>query len=455
MQEPAPHLELKQLVEGPVFSPDDDGFADEVFAFNVATVHQPDIVVGAVNAGDVAAAVKWAVAQGTGVAVQATGHGATEAIIGGLMISTRRMQDLEVDVAACTATVGAGVKWGTLIEAAAPHGLMGLNGSSSDVGIVGYTLGGGFPVFGRAFGFAADHVRSFEVVGPDGALRHVDADTEPELFSLLKGGKGNFAIVTSMTFGLHESAGFYGGGIMYPGTDADQVLTAFREWVPTVPDDASLSIALLRLPDVEFVPEPLRGQFMVHLRFAFLGSAEEGERLLEPMRAVSTPVMDMVRPMTYPEIDMVHLDPQDPLPYEEAGGLLHDFNEETQAALLEVAGPGIDSPLLLIEVRVLGGALARRPELIDAINGRSAKFSLLTIGLLAPAVAALVPSHTRALFQALQPHLTGFTMVNFHGRPGDAMDRARAWDPETFDRLKAAKAKYDPSNTFRYGHGIG
>ncbi|MCU1586506.1 MAG: mitomycin radical oxidase [Microbacteriaceae bacterium] len=446
--------ELKERVSGPVLIPLDPDFGEEVFAFNVAVAHQPDVVVGAANARDVVEAVKWAAAEGMGVAVQATGHGATEPIIGGLLITTRRMQDVEIDEEARTARVGAGVKWKTLLAASVPHGLFGLNGSSSDVGIVGYTLGGGFPVLGRAHGFAADHVRSFEAVDADGMLRHVDPENDPELFSLMRGGKGNFAIVTSLSFDLLPIGDFYGGGIIYPGTDAAEVLTAFRKWWPTLPDASSPSISLLRPPDLEFVPEPLRGQFVVHLRFAHLGPTDEAERLLAPMRAVSTPIMDMAGPMNYADIDMVHMDPPDPLPYEEVGALLQDFSEDAQAALLEVAGPGVDCPALMIELRPLGGALARKPETVDAVGGRDAKLSLLSIGLMAPPVAALVPGYLRALLEAMRPYGTGFTLVNFHGKPGDAADRARAWAPEIFDRLRAAKASYDPANMFRYGHGI-
>lgn len=446
--------ELAKRVSGPVLTSADSDFGDEVFAFNTAVTHHPDVVVGATSASDVAEAVKWASTQGMGVAVQATGHGAGEPITGGLLITTRRMQDVEVDPAARMARVGAGVKWKTLLAASVPHGLIGLSGSSTDVGIVGYTLGGGLAVLARAHGFAADHVRSFDIVGSDGELRHVDAENEPELFALLKGGKGNFAIVTSMSFDLLPIGDLYGGGIIYPGTDAAEVLTAFRGWWLTLPDASAPSIALLRLPDVEFVPEPLRGQFVVHLRFTHLGPADEAEALLAPMRSVSAPIMDTVGPMSYADIDMVHLETEDPLPYEETGALLREFDEQAQEALMTVAGSGAECPLAMVELRPLGGALARRPDMMDAVSGRDAGFSLLAVGLMEPPVAAVVPGYLRALMQAMQLFATGYTMVNFHGTPGDALDRARAWSAETFERLRSAKQSYDPANMFRYGHGI-
>ena len=159
---------------------------------------------------------------------------------------------------------------------------------------------------------------------------------------------------------------------MFPGTDAEAVLTAFRGWLADLPDEACPSIALLRLPDVPFVPEPLRGQFVVHLRFAFAGSKEEGDRLLAPMRAVSQVIMDTAGPMSYEQIDLVNLDPPEPIPYQEGGALLAEFDDAAQAALLQVAGPGAQTPLLLVELRPMGGALARPAAGRDAVAGRDA-----------------------------------------------------------------------------------
>ena len=452
---PAHVRALADSVTGPVCVPGDADYAGEGRAYNLAVQHAPDVILGATDADDVAAGIRWAARLGLPVSVQATGHGASSAIDGGLLISTSRMQDLVVDPVARTARVGAGVKWRDVLAASVPHGLIGLNGSSTDVGVVGYTLGGGLPVLGRAFGFASDRVRSFEIVTPDGVVRHVDAESEPELFAALRGGKGSFGIVTSLTFSLLPLAELYGGGIMYPGADAAAVLAAFGRWWPTLPDAAAPSVALLRLPDLDFVPEPLRGQFVVHLRFAYVGGPLEGAELLAPMREVSIPLMEMVGPMSYLDIDQVHMDPADALPYEDGGLLLHTFDERAQEALLALAGPQADTPLLMVEVRPLGGNLARPPVGLDSVSGRDAAFSLIAIGLMVPPIAEKVPAAVADVLRAMEPFATGGTMVNFHGRPGDEADRARAWTPETYARLVAAKATYDPTNMLRFGHGIG
>jgi FAD/FMN-containing dehydrogenase len=445
---------LSMAVSGIVAAPDSPGFAEETFAYNAATVHRPDVVLGAADAQDVAAGVRWAAERRLPVSVQSTGHGADSAVDGGLLINTRRLQELKIDPVERTARVGAGVKWRSVLEASVPHGLIGLHGSSTDVGVVGYTLGGGLPVLGRAHGFAADHVRSMEVVTADGALRRIDAEADAELFALMCGGKGNFGIVTALEFSLFPLGEFYGGGIIYPGADAALILAAFRGWLATLPDAAAPSISLLRLPDLEFVPAPLRGQFVVHLRFAFLGNREDGDALLAPMRAVSTPLMDTAGPMSYLDVDQIHMDPPDPLPFTDGGALLKDFGEEAARELLRLAGDGTDCPLLLIEIRPLGGALSRGGVLPDAVSGRDAAFLLFLLGFKMPPVAEAVTGSIRAILAALAPYSTGYTLVNFHGEPGDEADRARAWSPAVYERMRAAKASYDPGNLLRFGHAI-
>ena len=226
----------------------------------------------------------------------------------------------------------------------------------------------------------------------------------------------------------------------------------FAEWVDTLPDEFSASIRLLRLPPLPEVPEPLRGQFTVHLRIAYLGDDAEGERLLAPMRAVAPPMIDMVGRMPYAELDRIHMDPEHPVPFEEGGILLRELGPDTIEAILEQAGPDAQCPLLLVEVRLLGGALAG--DRTDAVSGRDAPYSLFAVGALMPPIAEAVPGAIRAVVGAMAPWSTGGTMVNFHGVPGDDADRARAWSAPTFERLQRAKASYDPANLLRFGHAV-
>jgi hypothetical protein len=447
--------ELRQAVRGPVLLPGDNGFDQEAAAWNLATIHRPDIAVGVADAADVVATMKWAAAHGVPVAVQATGHGADSVMQGGLLMTTSRMQDFDFDAEERMARVGAGVKWRKVIDAIVPHGLMALNGSTTDVSVVGYSLGGGLPVMGRVFGFAADHVRSVDVVTPDGQLRSVDPDHEPDLFALLRGGKGNLGIVTSMTFDLFPLKDFYAGGLFYPGADAQEVLTAFSQWAPDLPDNVSASVALLRLPDMEIIPEPMRNQFLVHVRYCHVGDTEAGARVLAPMRAVSHLVLDMAGPMSYQDIDQIHLDPPVPVPFVHAGEFLSEFDGDVIAALLQYAGPGTDCPLLEIEFRLMGGAYARPSNVMDAVSGRDEPFFLTLVGLMAPPNMAAVPGSIASILKAMAPHSSGRTFVNLHGVPGDEADRARAWSAEVYARLVQAKSHYDPDNLLRFQHSIG
>jgi FAD/FMN-containing dehydrogenase len=443
---------LAETVAGRVLRPGDEGYAEEVAAFNVSRQHTPDVVVAARSADDVAAAVRWAGEHGLPVGVQATGHGAVVPITNGVLISTRALDEVTIDTERRTARVGAGVKWRRVLDAAAEHGLAGLCGSTSDVGVVGYTLGGGLPVLGRSYGFSSDHVRSFDVVTGHGEMHHVETGDGSELDWALRGGKGNVGVVTSMELDLFEIKDLYGGAIFWPGALAPTLLTVFAEWVETLPDDFSTSISLLRLPPLPEVPEPLRGQFTVHLRVAYLGEDAEGERLLAPMREVAPPMIDMVGRMPYTELDRIHMDPEHPVPFEEGGVLLRELTPDTIEAILDHAGPEAQCPLLLVELRLMGGALASARS--DAVGGRDAAYAMFAVGALMPPIADAVLPAVRAIVAAMGPWSTGGSMVNFHGIPGDAADRARPWPATTFERLQRAKASYDPANLLRFGHAV-
>lgn len=446
--------DLDAGLSGVVLRPGDPGFADEIAGFNLATIHRPDLVVGASTSADVVAAVRWAAQRDLPIAVQATGHGANVAVDCGVLITTRRMAAVTVDPAARTAIAGAGATWRDVLAAAAPHGLGGLGGSASSVGVVGYTVGGGLPVLGRAFGYASDHVRRFEVVTADGRLRSVDARSEPDLFFALRGGKGNVGIVTSLEFELVPVARIYGGSVFYPGAAATDLLPAYADWTAGLPDRTGTALQLLRLPPFPEIPEPLRGQFVVQLCVAHVGDPDEGARLLAPMRAAAPPVVDTVGEMDYADVDRVYQDPDHPVPAREGCVLLRELSADVIRTVLQLAGPGVDSPLLLLSLRHLGGALARPASEPDAVCMRDAGFLVQTVGVLAGPHAAAVPAATAAVQAALAPYSTGCSAVNLHGTPGDPADRARAWTPEVYERLRAVKGRYDPAGLLRFGHAV-
>jgi FAD/FMN-containing dehydrogenase len=439
---------------GRVLLPGDGWFESEVAGFNAAAAHRPDVVVGATSAEDIQAAVAWAAMRKMPIAVQATGHGHVANLDGGMLIVTRRMREVSVDPEEGTARVEAGARWAQVIEAAAPYGLAPLNGSTSHVGAVGYSVGGGMPVLGRTYGFAADRVRSLEVVTADGTLRQVDALHHPDLFWALRGGKGNFGIVTSMVIDLVPVSTVYGGAIVYPGAEAATVLHAYREWADTLPDETTTAIALMRFPDLEMIPEPLRGQFVVNLRVAHVGSAAEGAELLAPMRGVAPVIVDSVAEIPYTAVDTIHQDPTDPMPTWERGGLLRELTAETVDALLTVAGPGVETPLFMVDLRQLGGALATPPEAANAVAGRDGAYTVWTLGLLVPPIADAVPVAGAAVHDAVADWSTGGSLLNFLGQVEGPEQVNAVWEPEVLDRLRRIKRSVDPLNLFRTGHAF-
>ncbi|WP_033343013.1 FAD-binding oxidoreductase [Catenuloplanes japonicus] len=447
---------LTAQVVGPVLSPGDDRYAEETATWNLALPHRPVVAVGATCVADVQAAVRFAAAQDLPVAVVATGHGAFVSADGAVLINVRRMDGVTIDAQARTATVGAAVEMQALVDAAAEEGLAPMAGSSPNVGVVGFTLGGGIsPTFGRTHGYAADHVLAAEIVTPDGEVRRVDADTAPDLFWAIRGGKGNFGVVTSLTIALFPVTRFYGGGLFFPGEHAAEVVAAYRALIDGAPEELTASIAFLRLPPAPFVPEPLRGRFTVHVRIAYLGTADEGAPLIAGLRAAAPLLIDAVAEMPFTGIAAIHADPVDPLPTYEASAELADFPQEAADALVAVAGPGADLPVLMVEIRQLGGALARAPRTPSAVPHRSGGFQLFAAAVGAPGMGEEFRPALEGVVKAFSPWATGHTQINFlTGYDSELPAVARAYTADSYARLRRIKATVDPRNLFRINHNI-
>jgi hypothetical protein len=280
-----------------------------------------------------------------------------------------------------------------------------------------------------------------------GETTTVTAESDPELFWAVRGGQSSFGIVSAVEFDLVPVPEFFGGALFFVGAAVEEVLHAFSAWAPTLPEEATTSVALLRLPPVEAVPAPLRGVVSLALRFGFLGSAERGEALVSPMRRSATAVLDSVGPMSYAAVDAIHMDPTEPLPAVTRGGLLRSMPPDLVDTLLEVAGPAVDAPLAAVELRLMGGALGRPASVPNAVAGRDGGFSLSVVAPAPPPLLDTAHALTAGVVDALAPWSTGTSLVNFAGHGGDEAIRA-AWTPEVLDRLRLVKATADPWNVF-------
>ncbi|MFG1929396.1 FAD-binding oxidoreductase [Mycobacterium sp. NPDC048908] len=445
---------LVTAVTGPVLLPGDAGYDDERTVFNLNHSLRPALIVVAQSASDVQAAVAFAAGQQRPVLVKATGHQMVGTARGAVLITTHRMDDVAIDNVRCTARVGAGALWGDVVQKAAKVGLAPLNGSNPTVGVVGYTLGGGLsPTLGRSHGYAADHVRAIEVVTADSELRHVDADSNSELFWALRGGKGNFGVVTALEFDLFPVSRLYGGAIYFPGERMCDVLRAWTAWHPSTPETMISSFAAMRLPSLPEVPEPLRDAFTVSLRIAFTGTVEDGERIIAPLRAIGPAVLDTVADMPYSEVASIHSEPTDPLPYYERSITLREFSAQAQDRFVELVGPDSDTTMWIAELRALGGAWDREPAVPNAVATRGLPYVLLGVEVGPLSEEQRLKESIAALLDGMAPWQGDRRMVN-NLAPEEAADAIAIYGPQRYERLAAVKKTFDPTNMFRINHNV-
>jgi FAD/FMN-containing dehydrogenase len=443
------------ITDGPVLRPGDPGYDQERSGYNTIVEHHPALIVGATGAADVIAAVDFARQHGLAVAIQATGHGVTAAADGAVLINTGRMNGVRVDPAAATARIEAGVRSRHLVHEAAAHGLAPLNGSAPAVGVMSYVLGGGVPMLGRRYGYAADHVREMDVVTADGRVRTVSARQEPDLFWALRGGKGNFGVVVSLEMSLVPVARLYGGGLWFGGETMAAALHAYCDWTATVPDEMGSSVLIIRLPDLPFIPAQLRGRHVAHVRIAHGGPAEEGPRLVQPLRDAAPTLMDTVREMPYRQVGKIHDEPTAPVPFQGRQVMLAKLDHEAIDALLAVAGPAAPPAPYFVELRHFEGALGRPAAVAGAIGRRDGAFSLYTGSVVSPGGRDTILAAQAALHQALRPWATGGVCLNFLSGPEATSDDLQAaYLPADYARLRELKRRYDPENLFRINLNI-
>jgi FAD/FMN-containing dehydrogenase len=444
---------LRAAIAGQVFVPGDAGYDQARQAWNLAVDARPAVVVVAGSAADVTQAVRYARARGMRIAPQGTGHGAPplEPLDGAMLLRTTRMRKVGIDPAARTARAEAGAQWADVIVPAAEHDLTGLSGSSLGVGVAGYTLGGGLGFLARRYGLAANSVTAAELVTPDGDLVRADAGHEPDLLWAIRGGGGSVGVLTALEMRLYPVGELYAGDLFFPITRAAEVLHAWRDWTATVPDEGTSMAHLLRFPPVPVIPEPLRGQAFAVIEAAYLGDAGSGAELIDPLRRLG-PDRDTFAMISPSALDQLNMDPDQPVPTRGDGTLTADLPAAAIDALLAVAGPDTDTPLASIEVRHLGGALARPAPDGGAQPSIDASHMIFAAGFApTPELAAAAREQAQAVKDALAPWHAGYDYYNFAETPAVA---SAVLPPASHQRLQEIKASYDPDQMIISTHPV-
>ncbi|MFC0504774.1 FAD-binding oxidoreductase [Micromonospora costi] len=406
-------MTIRQMLrtDGPVLLPGDEGYDDHRKALNPALDPRPAVVVRAAGTADVRRAVLAARQHGLPFAVQATGHGTHVPHDGALLLRTGDMASVLVDPDRRVARVGPGARWGELLAAAAPFGLAALSGSSPDVGVVGYTLGGGLGWLARRHGLAADSVLRAQVVTADGELTTVSADRDPDLFWALRGGGGSFGVVTALEFRLYPVTRVYAGAVTFARERAAETIAFYRRWIERIPD--SLSTALLLTRD---------GSLVVKAMYA--GDADRGRALLEPLWTVAGPaVADDMRVVDYARAAM--------------GGTFARTFDQVRTLDDDLVAALVAEPDATVEIRHWGGRIARDQ---GAAAHRDAPLSIVLDTVPSPATAA-----------ALSRCGLGSSFLNFLPDPTRT---ASAFTAENWAALRRIKATYDPANVFGAGLAV-
>jgi FAD/FMN-containing dehydrogenase len=439
---------------GKVVHPGHPNWDEARLAWNLNADQQPAAVVFPESAEDVIAAVELARGLELRVAAQGTGHNA--APLGPLddtmLVKTERMRGIKIDPETRIARIDAGVRSLELVEAAARYSLAPLPGSSPDVGVVGYTLGGGLSWFGRKYGLAASHVHAVEVVTADGRLVRADREHEPDLFWALRGGGGSFGIVIALELRLIPVSEAYAGILWWPIERDREVLPAWAELTRhELPDEMTTVGRYLRLPPLPDIPEPMRGKSFVVVEVIHLGEPEEADKLLAPLRALG-PVMDTIQRIPTPALSHMHMDPEHPVPGTGDGMLLRTLPPGAVDEIIRCAGAASSSPLVSLEMRHLGGELGRAHPEGGALAAVDADYALYAVGIApTPGAAAQVGAHVEGVMDALRPWAAAQTYLNF---AETRRDPHALWTEQAYHRLRRIKATFDPDNLIRSNHPV-
>jgi FAD/FMN-containing dehydrogenase len=443
--------DLRATVTGHVIGPDDDGYDEARTVFPGGIDHRPAAIVRVAGATDVAGVVAFGRSSGTELAVRSGGHsGAGHGVSdGGITIDLRGMRAIEIDDEERTAWAQTGLTAIEYANAAAKHGLATGFGDTGSVGIGGITLGGGVGYLARKHGLTIDDLLAAEIVTADGEVLHVDAETHPDLFWAIRGGGGNFGVATRFRLRLHELPTVVGGMLLLPATP--ETILAFLAEAQAAPEELSTIANVMPVPPMPFLPQEVHGRLSILALMCFAGDAESGEKALAPFRAIATPLADMLRPMPYPEV--YPPEQEDYHPIAASRTMFIDEVDETAAHTILERLEASDAPMRAVQLRVLGGAMARVPNDATAFAHRDRRVMVNVASLAAepselPGRAEWVGALASSIQRGPEAAYVGFLL-------DEGPDRVRqAYPGPTWERLREVKATYDPTNLFRSNQNI-
>ncbi|MFL5779838.1 MAG: FAD-binding oxidoreductase [Thermoleophilaceae bacterium] len=451
--------ELATGFAGELIQPDDAAYDEARAVWNGMFDRRPALIARCSSVADVQAAVSFARDNDLTVAVRGGGHSASGhgTCDDGVVIDLAGMKAIDVDPVAQTARAEGGVTWGEFDAATQEHNLAVTGGRFSTTGIAGLTLGSGSGWLERKCGLTADNLLSVDMVTADGAAISVSADENPELFWGIRGGGGNFGVVTSFTYRLHDVGPLVYGGLMAaPPERAAETLRFLREWFEDAPEDLGGAMALMSAPPEPFVPQEMHFQPAVGMVICWTGDLEEGERVVAPLREVMQPAVDMVQPMPYAALQSM-LD---------AGGpkginayMKAEFMTELDDDAIEKLvshGNARPGPMTQLLIEPMGGAIGHVSEHETALGRRDVKWCFHALAMWMDDDQDTADAHVawaRELAEDMGPHTTDGVYLNFTSDEGDARVRS-TYGPEKYARLVALKDRYDPGNLFRLNQNI-